>query len=356
MSKRGEPPADETSPRTRVAGERAVNTIAKPVERHPAAWIGRDLQQSTAWIHHLTPAELDELDAAVAVLGAAGEPIEAIGAADYPLRALAAAVRNWRDTLESGRGFFLVRGFPVHKYTNDQAVLAFWIIGRHLGEPVSQNSDGDVLGHVRDTGAAPNSLETRLYKTRAELTFHTDGADIIGLFCLRTAKRGGVSRIASSVAVYNEIVRRRPDLAPLLLAEFPNYMPGPEGIAGKGSIFEYPIVTLDRNVFRMLFLGWYILDSQTLPSTRRLTRQQLELVDLLEQIPNEPGMALDMQFAEGDMQFLKNSVILHARTEYEDVAEPEQKRHLLRLWLTARSFRDGDEALRKGVTARTASR
>lgn len=332
-----------------------TNSVAKPVHKHPAAWIGRDLQQR-CWLHRLTPTELKELDSAVVALGASGKPIAGITAADYPLRELGAAIQTWRKTLESGRGFFLVRGFPVRKYTKEQAALAFWIIGRHLGEPVSQNSDGEKLGHVRDTGVAPNSLETRLYKTRAELTFHTDGADIIGLFCLRKAKKGGVSRIASSVAVYNEIVRRRPDLAPLLFSKFPNYMPGPEGVAGKGSVFNYPIVTIDRDVFRMLFLGWYIRDSQSLPETPRLTPSQLDVVDLLERVPNEPGMALDMRFAEGDMQFLKNSVILHARTDYEDAAEPDEKRHLLRLWLTARSFRDGDDALRKGVAAQTAIR
>jgi hypothetical protein len=121
-------------------------------------------------------------------------------------------------------------------------------------------------------------------------------------------------------------------------------------------VFNYPIVTIDKDVFRMLFLGWYIRDSQSLPETPRLTPQQLELVDLLERIPNEPGMALDMNFAEGDMQFLKNSVTLHARTDYDDAAELDEKRHLLRLWLTATSFRDGDAALRKGVAAQAATK
>jgi Taurine catabolism dioxygenase TauD, TfdA family len=333
--------------------EVVMTAEANPLRDHPAAWIGSDLQQRTDWIHHLTGPELDELDTAIATLAASGRPLSAITAADFPLRELGAPLRAWQTALDSGRGFFLVRGFPVRRYSKDQAALAFWIIGRHLGEPVSQNSDGDVLGHVRDTGVKPNSLETRLYKTRAELSFHTDGADIIGLFCLRRSRRGGVSRIASSVAVYNEIVQRRADLAPLLFQKFPNFMPGPDG--GKGSVFNYPIVTIDRNIFRMLFLGWYIRDSQSLPETPRLTRPQLELVDLLEQIPNEPGVALDMQFAEGDMQFLKNSVILHARTEYEDAAEPDEKRHLLRLWLTAKSFKDGDEVLRRGVAVQEAT-
>jgi hypothetical protein len=49
------------------------------------------------------------------------------------------------------------------------------------------------------------------------------------------------------------------------------------------------------------------------------------------------------------MQFLKNAVILHARTEYEDWEEPEKKRHLLRLWLTNTNFKDGDTEIRKGI-------
>ncbi len=56
-----------------------------------------------------------------------------------------------------------------------------------------------------------------------------------------------------------------------------------------------------------------------------------------------------MAFQPGDMQFLKNSVILHARSDYEDFDDPDAKRHLLRLWLAARQFKDGDDYLRQGV-------
>jgi Taurine catabolism dioxygenase TauD, TfdA family len=321
--------------------------VAERICSHAAEWVGRDLRSCSDWIHRFSAPELDELDAAVAALTALGKPLREVTATDFVLRELGPAVAAWRAMLESGRGFVLVRGFPVRRYSETQAALAYWLIGRHLGEPVSQNHAGDVLGHVRDTGAAPNSREVRLYKTRAELSFHTDGADIIGLFCLRAAQAGGISRIASSVAVYNEIVRRRPDLAALLFERFPNYMPGSDG--RPGSVFHYPIATIDGAVFRMLFLGWYIRDAQALPETPRLTPAQQEVIELLEQIPNEPGMALDMQFAEGDMQFLKNSVILHARTQYQDGEQADEKRHLLRLWLTAKSFRDGDDALRGGI-------
>jgi alpha-ketoglutarate-dependent taurine dioxygenase len=66
----------------------------------------------------------------------------------------------------------------------------------------------------------------------------------------------------------------------------------------------------------------------------RLTSAQIELLDLIDTIANDPAYYLSLDFEPGDMQFLKNAAILHARTEYEDWPEPAKKRHLLRLWLT----------------------
>jgi hypothetical protein len=40
-----------------------------------------------------------------------------------------------------------------------------------------------------------------------------------------------------------------------------------------------------------------------------------------------------MRFEEGDMQFINNHAILHAREQYEDYDDPELKRHLLRMWI-----------------------
>ena len=70
--------------------------------------------------------------------------------------------------------------------------------GLQLGSPVPQNFQGELLTDIRDTGDDPADPSTRLYKTRAEQDFHTDGADVIGLLCLQRAKRGGESRLASA--------------------------------------------------------------------------------------------------------------------------------------------------------------
>lgn len=342
----------ETSQSGRAAGDADPRSSAAEV-RSPADWRGADLQdRSDRWLHRLTAAEIAELARAIAHLRSLGKDLRQVTAADFPLTVLAPSLADWLVRLEHGLGFVLVRGFPAREWSKSDVALAYWIIGRHLGEPVLQNTAGELLVDVRDTGADAAHHGTRLYKTRAELSFHTDGADIIGLMCLRAARSGGVSRICSSARVYNEIVRRRPDLEPLLFETYQHHAHGQFGPDGPKT-FPYPIVTREGDAFRMFLLPWYIRNAaEDFPDIAPLSDAQRELLDLLESIPLEDGMALDMSFQPGDMQFLKNSVILHARADYEDHDEPDEKRHLLRLWLAARQFSDGDEFLRQGIGAR----
>ena len=41
-----------------------------------------------------------------------------------------------------------------------------------------------------------------------------------------------------------------------------------------------------------------------------------------------------MELEPGDVQLLSNHTVIHARTDYEDYADDDRKRHLLRLWIT----------------------
>ena len=191
----------------------------QPIEG-PTAWNGAEISRSDEWIYLLSAEERDAIERLASEVRKSGKSYEQIERDKVTLGALAPAVRSWRETLHSGRGFVLIRGLPVEHLSQADAAAIYWAIGLHLGTPVPQNFQGELLTSVRDTGADPNDPSTRLYKTRAEQDFHTDGADIIGLLCLQTSKRGGESRIVSSVSVYNEIVHRRPELAPVLFENF----------------------------------------------------------------------------------------------------------------------------------------
>jgi hypothetical protein len=125
---------------------------------------------------------------------------------------------------------------------------------------------------------------------------------------------------------------------------------------GVPAFFEMPICRWDGKNLATFFLGWYVRRAQQLEGVPRMTHAHEELLGLFEETANDPALHLDMEFRPGDVQWLKNSVILHKRTAYEDFEEEEQKRHLLRLWLTARDFEDGDDRLRAGMTAEAVER
>ena len=81
----------------------------------------------------------------------------------------------------------------------------------------------------------------------------------------------------------------------------------------------------------------------------RLTAAQFEAMELLESLANDPTFHLEMDFQPGDVQLLNNGRILHAREAYEDHADLDQRRHLLRLWLAAHHFASVEDGLRGGV-------
>jgi hypothetical protein len=111
-----------------------------------------------------------------------------------------------------------LRGLPVERWSLEETACAYWGIARWLGRPVTQNRLGHLLGDVRDLGVDPTQPDKRGYQSNAPLSFHQDvGGDIVSLLCLRPAKAGGLSSLASAWTVHNEILARRPNLlGPLL--------------------------------------------------------------------------------------------------------------------------------------------
>ena len=313
-------------------------------------WLGRDMALRDDWRRVLGDGEVEELMAARATARARSTDRTAWNRQDFPLPRLRVEVAAWLVALDRGRGFLLLRGLPVAEIGPEAAADLYWGLGLHMGRAVSQNTDGDLLGHVRDTGADPAAYGVRLYKTRAEQDFHTDGADIIGLLCLHSARSGGVSRIASSAAIYNRLLSKRPDLAPALFEPFPFDTQGQHG-PGTPAWFARPICRLLEGRLNLFFIPWYIRESQQHPDAPRLSAEQDAVLRFIETTANDPDHYLDMDFQPGDIQLLKNASILHKRTAYEDWDDPLRKRHLLRLWLVQESFSAGDASLREGVQA-----
>lgn len=252
---------------------------------------------------------------------------------------LADATRASMQELAHGCGFILVRGLPIIDRPLADVEALYRAMGEALGTPVQQNLDGDTLTHVRDEGEDPSNPEVRLYRTRAAQDFHTDGADVIGLLCLRGARVGGASRVVSSVRVFERMREVRPDLAELLLEPWFFHLPGGKA-RGLPEAFPRPIVTVAGSKTETFFIPWYLERAQLLASVPRWTPKHAEAFALYGQLVHEPELSLEMAFEPGDVQWLRNAYVLHARDAYEDDLEPMRRRHLLRLWLSAAELDD----------------
>ncbi|HTP60658.1 MAG TPA: TauD/TfdA family dioxygenase [Burkholderiales bacterium] len=299
----------------------------------PSVWYGRDLQQRSDWIRNFSASELAELDAAVRSFKASGAALEKISPASFPLPVLGKTLAGILVELLEGRGFAMLRGFPVDRYTREEQAIAYLGLGSWFGRARSQNAKGHLLGHVKDLGLDITDPKVRYYQTSRKLEYHTDSVDIVGLLCLKTAKSGGESFIASSMTLYNEVLARRPDLAPALFEPYPTDRRGevPEGMQ---PWFDMPIFHRHAGRLTCIYVRQYIESAQELfPQAKRLRREQVEAMDLLDSLVNDPQIHLSMAFLPGDMQFLHNHQILHSRNDFENWPEPERHRHLLRLWL-----------------------
>ena len=316
-----------------------------------SAWLPGDFADASEWSIELTENERDEIISAAAHATRAGKTITDVGIEDFPLPTLHARAVEWAELLNVGRGFLLVRRFPTDRLDPASVELAYVGLGLHLGTPVGQDAQGCILGHVRDEGLPRVDPSVRFYRTRQRQDFHTDGADLVGLLCLQRAKSGGESRIASAASVYNEMLRRRPDLVDVLYQ--PLYWDrNDEQSEGEDPFFALPVFSDVNGVPRTFYIGWYIRDAQRHPQVPRLTRAQTEAMELLEAIANDPAVHLEMNFQPGDIQLLNNAKILHARESYEDSENPEEQRHLLRLWLRAHHFTSVEDILRTGIPQR----
>ena len=316
----------------------------RPLVEGPSAWKGSDLRdQPSTWIYRLSPSEIAEIEAATEAALACGKDMLAVTKQDFPLPSFSRTLDGIRHDLLDGRGFILIRGFPTGNYDIARNALTFWGIGRHVGNPVSQNTRGHMLGHVRDVGlVAATNFRARASQSTERQLYHTDGCDVVGLMCLATAKSGGMSSLVSSMTVYNEMTKRRPDLAERLFQPVAFDRRG-EIRDGEGEWFTMPIFNDHAGLLSVSFTGRNVGSSQRHADA---PRNPQEALDLFSSIAEEPDLRLDMRLEVGDMQFVHNHTILHDRTAYEDWPEPERKRHLLRLWVAAEGARPLPEAYR----------
>jgi hypothetical protein len=139
----------------------------------------------------------------------------------FPLPGLSPLLRKQAEELNSGRGYFVLRGLPVDEYSIEENIIIYAGVSSYIGsirgrqdsKVINCVKQSSMLNHIKDL--SQTSVATKIgapaYTTDKQV-FHTDSGDIVSLFALNNAAQGGESKLASSWTVYNELARTRPDL------------------------------------------------------------------------------------------------------------------------------------------------
>ena len=300
----------------------------------PDAWLGPEMQGKDSWVWQLTSEDIAEIDAALDHAKSQNLSIPFVREM-FPLPSVSTRLGELTAEVTKGEGVVLVRGLPIEQYSKADCELLYWGIGVHIGNPVSQNGRGHVLGHVTDEGKDLSDPNARGYQTRNRLDFHCDQlpVDMIGLFCLRTAKSGGASYLVSAPTVHNTVREERPDLLDVLYDMLHVDWRGDHPDGGQ-PWYDMPMFSAIDGKIASRFCNRSFLESVSRYGEElSLTDKHREALDLVQEIANRPELRLSMDFQKGDMQFINNHTVMHARGEYEDFDEPDRKRHLLRMWI-----------------------
>ncbi len=305
-----------------------------------AEWRAADVADPESWTLRLGEADHAELDHALATARRKStDPLD-LEREDFPLEALASKLDGVVDVLLNGRGFARIATLDTGRYSDEDVTLLYWGIGLHLGEPWAQNKYGHVLGDVTDQGKTIDDPTVRGNELGGiALDYHTDGSDLVGLLCLRTARAGGLSCVANAVAIHNHLVRESPELAAALYEPLPYDTRG-EQADGAPAFYGVPGFTEHADRLFVRFIPQYILASQRHPEAPRLSPVAREAIATASALANDPDFNVYMDLQPGEMQFINNYHVLHGRTAYEDDVAHGYKRHLKRLWLATRALTD----------------
>ncbi len=300
----------------------------------PGAWRGKDLARGNEWLVPLNDDHRRELTDVVARARAEGIGLEAIGRGTLPLPICTPLIRDIERQIEDGIGLVVLRGVDLEGVSAEEAGLMFFALGRAMGRPIRQNAQGHLLGHIRDTGR--NILEdpsVRAYQTRIGLPFHTDtSTDLLGLFCFKKAKSGGKSFLAPLLTIYNELLREAPELIETLYEPFHYDCRDEQHPDGK-PFYTRTAASVCEGKLSLRHNSGYAKSAERHESCPRLTEEQIRVMQRIDELSFDEEIHFALQLEEGDMLFVNNYQVMHARSEFEDHEDPALRRHLMRLWL-----------------------
>ncbi|KAK2614633.1 hypothetical protein N8I77_001442 [Diaporthe amygdali] len=301
----------------------------------PLAWTGSDYKDDTKYTITLTETEIQEIKDGLTHFKSLCKWGDEISPETFPLPTLKSKLKELKDEIFEGRGFFVLRGLDPVQLCIEDNILIYIGVAKYIAGLIGKQDDGGhVLGHVRDAAESDVKDHLRPHRdSKLPLTFHTDGyAEVLGMQALNVGATGGQHLISSSWTIYNNLLRTHPEMLRLLLApEWKFYHTNgwlEEGI-------PRPLFYLQSNRLITNFARYPLLGRSGVPiseaGSRTCTSAQVEVLDKLEALARENRLELDLK--PGDMLFLNNLAIVHSREAFENDPEAGKVRHLVRLWM-----------------------
>ncbi|EHA51734.1 taurine catabolism dioxygenase TauD [Pyricularia oryzae 70-15] len=339
----------------KTSGQHApVYSKIRPYEDFPkeitgiTAWNAKEfVDKPEKWTYSLSNDDVAEIGAAADRYIESGQQLTAMSKDLFQLPNLASRMKALKALLLDGQGFWLFKNIPVQEWGLQKCATAYMGLGAHLGYFVSQNGRGHVLGHVKDLGEDPTKTDrVRIYRTNARQYFHTDAADLVGLLCIARSMEGGESDIVSQHQVWNVLQREYPEVARLFTQ--PIWY-----LDRKGEVSEGQEPWIRASVFYLDDEGRLFgkFDPNNVTSLARyntgpdakippLSEEQKTAIDVLEKVCKRESLHMILQ--PGDIQWLSNRHVFHARTAYtnwpegsvDEQGKARPARHLMRLWLS----------------------
>ena len=145
-----------------------------------------------------------------------------------------------------------------------------------------------------------------------------------------------MSKVMSSLALRDRVKAIRPDLVPLLEKNdwFHSFQNAQDPV--QPGFYRCPIMGYsETGQFACRTNRKNLIAAQTdFDEVPRLSKAQTEVVDLFDTIMPTDEYCYSMELERGDMQLLNSFVTLHSRTPFKDFDVADQKRHLMRLWMS----------------------
>lgn len=317
---------------TRKAASRAPAVLEGSIAA-PCAWRAADITGND-WIIPIPPKALLELDEVARTLSSYDGAIEALSPADYALDAVTELMAAVNDRLHHGVGFAVLDRLPVERWGDLATKAVGWILTSLLGPVVVQKVDGTRLYEVKDSGASLG-YGVRRSVTNLDQDFHTDGGwlaqtpEITTLVCLRPAKTGGLSRVASLATAHNELRERAPQFLARLYQAFwwdrqAEHAPE-ERKSSRHPVFDWRNGQLTvRHYADYVRKGYQLLGEN-------LDDEGDAALAAMKAIVDDPENWIEFQLEQGQIEYVNNHLLAHARTAFED-DDSDGGRYLLRLW------------------------